>query len=56
MRMMMKRLISLVVLFVLSATAIAAPNYTKITYIHPDGLGNPAAASDEQGNLEWRIG
>ena len=51
----MKRLISLVVLFVLSATAIAAPNYTKITYIHSDGLGNPVAGTDEQGNLEWRI-
>ena len=50
-----KLLLSVVVLLTLSVAATAAPNYTKITYIHPDGLGNPAAASDEQGNLEWRI-
>ncbi len=53
----MKRLIKLIL--VVSTLAMLLPayavEYTKVTYIHNDGFGNPVAASDEQGNLEWRI-
>ena len=52
---LIRRAVVALTFLILSAAAIAGPTYTKITYIHPDGLGNPAAASDEQGNLEWRI-
>lgn len=50
------RFVGLLLMMVLWGVYTAqAVEYTKITYIHPDGLGNPGAASDEQGNLEWRI-
>ena len=52
-RLKMKRfLLSLFLLLCIIQPTIAED---RITYIHHDGLGNPVAATDEKGHLEWRI-
>lgn len=48
-----KKIASLLLL--IASFSISAQQYSKITYIHSDPDGTPFAATDEEGNLEWKI-
>lgn len=48
-----KKITSLLLL--IASFSLSAQQYSKITYIHTDPDGTPFAATDEQGNLEWKI-
>ena len=45
----------LLIATLLMMASAQAQRHSKITYIHSDPDGTPIAATDEQGNLEWRV-
>ncbi len=50
----MKHFILSALIAILSVNSFVTHAYDRVTYIHSNGQGTPVAASDEQGNLEWR--
>jgi RHS repeat-associated protein len=48
-----KKITSVLLLLIISFS-ISAQQYSKITYIHTDPDGTPFAATDEEGELEWK--